>query len=136
MVTKSRMGSKITIAKTSDWVYHLVKLIPKGKVATYGQIALLIQNYNSKFKINPRWIGWVLHRNHDLAVPCHRVVDRTGRIAKSFAFGGWREQKRRLEIEGVRFKDRMHVDLGRYLWGGRNTVNGNETRIEKRKAVT
>ena len=101
-----------------DQVYKLVKQIPKGKVATYGQIALLIQNYNSKFKINPRWIGWVLHRNRDLAVPCHRVVDRNGRIAPNFAFGGADEQRRRLIAEGVKFKDKMHVDLDSCRWQG------------------
>lgn len=87
-------------------VYEIVKKVPKGKVTTYGQIALKLGN--------PRWsrqVGWALHANKSASVPCHRVVDRTGRVAPNFAFDGAKEQRRRLEVEGVKFKDEMHVDF-------------------------
>ncbi len=90
----------------NEKVYQMVKKVPKGKVTTYGQIARELGN--------PRWsrqVGWALHANRSVDVPCHRVVDRTGRVAPNFAFDGAAEQKRRLESEGVKFRDEMHIDL-------------------------
>jgi len=92
-------------------VYKLVRKIPKGKVATYGQIAETLGK--------PQWarqVGWALHVNKDPKTPCHRVVDRNGRLAPNFAFDGAVEQRRRLEAENVRFRDKMHVDLKSWLW--------------------
>jgi methylated-DNA-protein-cysteine methyltransferase-like protein len=86
-------------------VYELVKKVPKGRVTTYGQIAVKLGN--------PRWsrqVGWALHANRSNDVPCHRVVDRTGRVAPNFAFDGAAEQRRRLEVEGVKFVDEMHIE--------------------------
>lgn len=111
-------------------VYQLIKKIPKGKVTTYGQIASLIskkskfksQKYKSKVKILSRAVGNALHSNIDPSIPCHRVVDRDGRIAPSYGFGGANEQRRRLLTEGVRFVDNMHVDLSKYLWKEEDSV--------------
>ena len=94
-----------------DDVYKMVKRIPRGKVMTYGEIAERLGK--------PRWarqVGWALHQNGDPKTPCHRVVDRDGRLAPNFAFDGWQEQRRRLEAENVRFRDKMHVDLKSCLW--------------------
>ena len=112
-------------------VFRQVKKIPEGKVATYGQIATKLGNPRLS-----RQVGWVLHMNTDPRVPCHRVVDRNGRLAPNFggpslwnfpaplksrfagrsgAFDGWKEQKRRLMTEGVRFVDNMHINLANYL---------------------
>jgi len=85
-------------------VYTLVRKIPRGKVTTYGRIA-------KRLRMIPRVIGWALHANKDRGVPCHRVVDRNGRLAPNFAFGGDKEQRLLLEKEGVTFKDAKHVDL-------------------------
>lgn len=93
-----------------DKVFRAVQAIPKGKVATYGQIALKLGKARGA-----REVGWMLHSNDSSAVPCHRVVNREGRLAPNFAFDGWREQKRRLEAEGVGFRDEMHVDLEKFL---------------------
>lgn len=90
-------------------VYQIVRRIPKGKVATYGQIARLLD-------ARAREVGWALHGNRDPNIPCHRVVDRNGRIAENFAFGGAKEQRARLISEGVSFKDKMHIDIKRHLW--------------------
>lgn len=92
-------------------VYAVVKKIPKGKVSTYGLIAQKLGC--------PRWsrqVGWVLHQNKDPKISCHRVVDRNGRIAINFGFGGWKQHRKRLLAEGVRFNDQMHVDLELCLW--------------------
>ena len=104
-------------------VYKEVRKIPSGKVATYGQIAGIIQNSNfkvqngnSKSKITPRVVGFALHANRNPKVPCHRVVSRDGRIAKSYAFGGAKWQKRKLLAEKIVFKSKMQVDLAKCKW--------------------
>lgn len=105
-----------------EQVFQVVKKIPKGKVATYGQVALMLGKPRGA-----REVGWMLHSNDDLNVPCHRVVDRNGRLAPNFggpslksfgrqAFDGVAEQRSRLMAEGVCFRDTMHVDLKLCLW--------------------
>ena len=102
-------------------IYEIVKRIPLGRVVTYGQIAEIYNSYNkdksykTKTKlISPRLVGWALHANTDQNIPCHRVVDWSGKLALNYAFEGWREQKRRLEKERVGFLDEMHLELGKY----------------------
>lgn len=100
-------------------VYKIVGEIPRGKVVTYGQIAKIMNNelrIMNKGKITPRIVGFALHANRDPKTPCHRVVNRDGRLAPNFAFGGEYEQRRRLEAERVKFKDEMYVDLEGCLW--------------------
>ena len=107
-------------------IYKIVKEIPMGKVATYGEIAEKLRVESEDWKVDSRIVGWMLHQKRDSRVPCHRVVDRNGRLAPNFAFSakggsapgwdGWREQRRRLEVEGVKFTDEMHVDLATCLW--------------------
>lgn len=92
-------------------VYLVVKKIPPGKVATYGQIAQILGKPRSA-----RVVGWALHVNRDKEVPCHRVVNKEGRLATTFGMGGWEEQKRGLQAEGVKFADEKHVFLKKYLW--------------------
>lgn len=98
---------------TFEKIYQVVRLIPKGKVATYGQVALLAGN--------PRWsrvVGYALHANPDPEqIPCHRVVDRFGSVSKAFAFGGENRQIYLLESEGVAVTD-GRVDLSVYGWSG------------------
>lgn len=88
----------------------MVREIPEGRVATYGQIASFLGTKDA------RKIGWALHANKDEKTPCHRVVSKNGRLAKNFAFDGEKEQRRRLEAEGVIFVDTSHVDLRKHLW--------------------
>ncbi|MBS7298102.1 MAG: MGMT family protein [Eubacteriales bacterium] len=95
---------------TFEKIYEVVKSIPKGKVATYGQVALLAGN--------PRWarvVGYALHVNPEPGIiPCHRVVNREGRVAPSFAFGGEGVQRQLLELEGVVFESDGRIDLKKY----------------------
>ncbi|MBC8547523.1 MGMT family protein [Clostridiaceae bacterium NSJ-31] len=96
-------------------IYEAVQQIPRGRVSTYGQIALLAGNPRAA-----RAVGWALHVNPMPGViPCHRVVNREGRLAPAFAFGGEGEQRRLLEAEGVEFDDDGLVDLAQYGWPGR-----------------
>lgn len=93
-------------------VYEAVQLIPRGKVATYGQIARMIGAPRSS-----RAVGYALHANpRPGVIPCHRVVNREGRLAPAFAFGGPEIQAQLLESEGVEVGEDFTVDLGKYLW--------------------
>ncbi len=91
-------------------IYEVVKSIPRGKVATYGQIAMLAGN--------PRWarvVGYALHNNPDPAkIPCHRVVNREGRVAEAFVFGGGNAQRDLLIKEGIAFMPDGRIDLSKY----------------------
>ena len=89
----------------SESVYAIVRMIPKGKVATYGQIAALLGRPRGG-----REVGWALSACDDPRVPCHRVVDRNGRLAPRF-----REQRARLRKEHVEVAG-SRVDLERSTW--------------------
>ena len=96
---------------TFELIYDVVKQIPKGTVATYGQVASLAGN-----KCWARVVGYALHANPDPAhIPCHRVVNREGAVSEAFAFGGGNRQVELLREEGVEVFDRK-VDLGKYQW--------------------
>lgn len=93
-------------------VYNIVKRIPKGKVATYGQIAKML-GHPRKSKI----VGWALHSNpYKGIVPCHRVVNRNGELSGSFAFGGADMQQLLLKEEGIIFESNGIINLQEYLW--------------------
>lgn len=93
----------------SKRIYEAVKKIPKGRVATYGQIAELAGD-----KKMARAVGNALHKNPDPdSIPCYRVVNAKGELAGEFAFGGVGAQAELLEAEGVEVKDGK-VDLRKY----------------------
>ena len=89
-------------------IYKFVKTIPVGKIMTYGQVAKILGIKDT------RKIGWALHANKSSEVPCHRVLNKEGRLAKNFAFEGEVEQQRRLEVEGIVFTKDLYVDLEKY----------------------
>ena len=95
---------------TFELIYEAVKKIPKGRVASYGQIAMLAGN--------PRWarvVGYALHVNPDPEnIPCYRVVTKDGRLSPAFAFGGENRQRELLEREGVRFDEDGNVIMNKY----------------------
>ena len=95
---------------TFEKIYEVVKRIPEGKVATYGQVAALAGN--------PRWarvVGYALHVNPDPQnIPCHRVVNREGKVAAAFVFGGGNAQRSLLENEGIVFESSGCIDLQKY----------------------
>ena len=88
MITK-----KYSSANTFTRIYQIAKRIPAGKVTTYGLIA-----HRLKIK-DSRIVGWALHVNKNLQVPCHRVVNRHGSVAENFGFGGKDLQKKLLLAE-------------------------------------
>ena len=96
-------------------IYAVVKQIPYGKVATYGQVAALAGNPGLA-----RVVGYALHVNPDPDhIPCFRVVNREGRPSSAFAFGGENRQIALLEAEGVEFDERGFVDMERFQWSKR-----------------
>lgn len=95
-----------------EQVYEVVRQIPKGRVTTYGRIAMLCGNPRAS-----RAVGFALHVNPEpFVTPCHRVVNRNGFLSGSFAFGGAGVQKQLLEQEGVVVDGDNCVDLEKYLW--------------------
>jgi len=94
----------------SERTYAVTALIPKGKVLTYKSVGTYAQ------VSNPRVVGNHLHTNpYPGIIPCHRVINTQGRVAKTFAFGGGEEQKTMLEKEGVVFIGDK-ADLTSSLW--------------------
>lgn len=93
----------------SKRIYEAVKKIPRGKVATYGQVAELAGN-----KKMARAVGNALHKNPnpDL-IPCYRVVNSKGELAGEFAFGGVGAQAKLLEADGIVVRD-GRVNLEKY----------------------
>ena len=87
--------------KFFETVYEIVKQIPRGKVMSYGQIARA-----AGFPRKAREVGWALHVNPDPEhIPCHRVVNREGRVSPAFVFGGENMQVALLKSEGVEFDE-------------------------------
>ena len=93
----------------SKRIYEAVKKIPRGKVATYGQVAELAGD-----KKMARAVGNALHRNPDPEhIPCYRVVNAKGELAGAFAFGGANVQEQLLAADGIMVVDGS-VDLETY----------------------
>ena len=90
-------------------IYEAVKKIPRGKVATYGQVAEMAGN-----KKMARAVGNALPKNPDPEkIPCYRVVNAKGELAGEFAFGGEGAQARLLQADGIAVAD-GRVDLKIY----------------------
>jgi len=101
-------------------VWEIVKQIPVGKVATYGQIAALIppppgMTENDYRAFSPRWVGGAMASCPE-GVPWQRVVNAQGKI--SLRGGGESRQRELLEAEGVFFDERGRIDLKRFGWAG------------------
>ena len=100
--------------------YAVIRMIPRGKVASYGQIAALLGHPQAA-----RTVGWALNalRGSDIDdVPWQRVINSQGRISISRADLGAELQRALLEEEGVEFDRRGYVDLARFGWEGMDDV--------------
>jgi len=92
-------------------IWAAVRRIPKGKVATYGQVAAA-----AGLAKQPRLAGYALHNlPRGSSVPWHRVINAQGRVSFPPRSAPYREQRRRLEAEGVVFLG-GRVNLARYGW--------------------
>ena len=86
-------------------IYSIVKAVPEGRVCTYGDIALILGDRRLS-----RAVGYALFSCRDPEVPCHRVVDRNGRLAPAFT-----EQGCLLEKEGIPVIN-GHIELEKYRY--------------------
>ena len=100
-------------------VWDLVRQIPEGKVATYGQIALMLPppqgvEFETYRAFGPRWVGGAMAACPE-DVPWQRVINSKGEISQR---PGAQKQKELLLEEGVVFNEKGRVDLKKYGWGG------------------
>ncbi len=99
-----------TVEPLSVRIAALIRSVPKGRVATYGQIAVLAGAPGAA-----RRVAWLLHSSSRTErLPWHRVINSRGRISLPPG-GGYELQRSLLEAEGVRF-DGDSVDMRRCLW--------------------
>lgn len=93
-------------------VYEIVRLIPRGRVTSYGAIAKYLGTGSSS-----RMVGWAMNNSHvqEIPVPAHRVVNRNGDLSGKAHFGGNRMQEL-LEAEGIQVIDDRVVDFKSIFW--------------------
>ena len=94
-------------------IYAIVRQIPIGKVATYGQVAELAELYGKA-----RLVGYALYRvDKDSDIPWHRVINAKGEVSESsLRLGSDHVQRSLLEAEGIQFSPEGKIDLREYLW--------------------
>lgn len=105
-------------------VWDIVRQIPPGKVATYGQIARLVPlpesvEERSYLSLGPRWVGSAMAKCPE-DVPWQRVINSKGEISQR---PGAEEQRRLLEDEGVEFDNRGRIDLERFGWQAQKSAS-------------
>lgn len=96
-----------------DKVYQVARLIPKGRVTSYGAIAAYLGAARSA-----RMVGWAMNNAHNQepAVPAHRVVNRNGLLTGKGHFKDIDDMQQRLEAEGILVKNDAIVDFNRHFW--------------------
>ena len=104
-----------------EQVWAIARLIPRGKVATYGQIAKMIPPPNgveleAYAAFAPRWVGGAMAACPD-DVPWQRVINSQGKISER---AGAEKQRQLLEDEGIVFDAKDRIDLKKYGWSGTN----------------
>ena len=103
-----------------DQIYAVVRRIPRGRVATYGQVASLAGLAN-----HARQVGYAMHAlQSDSGVPWHRVLNYRGGVSERSVAGMERVQRALLESEGIAFGPRGRVDLTRVQWRPRGVPGG------------
>jgi methylated-DNA-protein-cysteine methyltransferase related protein len=100
-------------------IYDVVRRIPRGRVATYGQVAIL-----AGLRGHARQIGYAMAAlPNESDVPWHRVINAKGCCSARATPGGDERQRRLLERERVRFDDKGRVSLGKYRWRATTTFD-------------
>ena len=94
-------------------VYEVAKLIPYGRVTSYGAIARFLGAGRSA-----RMVGWALNASHNRQefIPAHRVVNRNGLLTGKFHFGNTSTMKQLLENEGIKVDDDRIMDFTQKFW--------------------
>ncbi|MFG0252467.1 MAG: MGMT family protein [Phycisphaerales bacterium JB038] len=105
------MPTKSNKRSSYQRIYAVVRRIPRGKVATYGQVAEL-----AGLAGHARQVGYALHATpEDVDIPWHRVINAKGEISLGDRFGK-NEQRRLLEAEGVVFNEQGRISLRTHRW--------------------
>jgi methylated-DNA-protein-cysteine methyltransferase-like protein len=96
-----------------DQVYEVVRLIPPGRVTTYGAIARFLGSGGSA-----RMVGWAMNASHGVwpPIPAQRVVNASGLLSGKRHFGTGDEMKELLEAEGVRVENDQVADFANHFW--------------------
>jgi len=96
-----------------DKVYEVVRLIPAGKVTSYGAIASFLGTSQSS-----RMVGWAMNNagSQEKYVPAHRVVNRNGLLTGKHHFGSSTVMQELLEAEGIMVVDDQIVDFEKHFW--------------------
>ena len=94
-----------------EMVYQVVRLVPKGRVTSYGAIANYLASPQSA-----RMVGWALNKVNTVKIPAHRVVNKQGLLTGKFHFDGVTLMQQLLESEGVQVKDNQIQNFQEVLW--------------------
>ena len=96
-----------------EQVFDVVRLIPKGRVTSYGAIAAALGT-----KLSARMVGWAMNVSHAMKpkVPAHRVVNRAGLLTGKMHFAYPEQMQELLEKEGVKIVDDKVVDFDKLFW--------------------
>ncbi len=96
-----------------EQVFDVVRLIPKGRVTSYGAIAAALGT-----KLSARMVGWAMNASHIVKpkVPAHRVVNRNGLLSGKMHFAYPEQMQELLEKEGVKIVDDKVVDFEKLFW--------------------
>ena len=116
--------------KYRERVYKIVRRIPRGRVMTYGQIAYMLgEGYT------PRTVGFVMHGADESNTPWHRVINSQGKVSTGRIVLPADKQQRLLEREGVKFDERGHCDLEKFLWKPRRRTSSKREDAKARVAL-
>jgi methylated-DNA-protein-cysteine methyltransferase-like protein len=111
-------------------VYKIVRQIPRGRVMTYGQIAIILgEGYT------PRTVGFVMHGADEKKTPWHRVINSQGRCSTGRLVLPADKQQRMLEAEGVKFAAGGSCDLETFIWHPVPTKIGKSEATKARTAL-
>jgi len=94
-----------------DKVYEVARLIPHGRVTSYGAIAKYLGAARSA-----RMVGWAMNNSHAKDVPAHRVVNRVGVLTGKHHFDGTNLMQQLLENEGIKVEDNQILDFQAHFW--------------------
>ena len=95
--------------KFSELVLTIVKSVPKGKVVSYGQVALMADRPRAA-----REVGWILNQQSDEQTPWWRVINNSGRISIKHSEISAQQQKELLEKEGIKVSENYIIDIEKY----------------------
>lgn len=112
-----QVAEKVSVKGNNDSffekVYEVVRLIPKGRVTSYGAIARYLGSAQSS-----RMVGWAMNGSHHAVppVPAQRVVNRNGLLTGKFHFGSPHLMQQLLENEGIRVENDKIIDFQSHFW--------------------